>query len=192
MHWGTENVYYPSPKQIHLAHRLVDAGAALILGHHPHALQAIEEYHGGLIAYSLGNFQFRCDSSAAWYQRCRNDWTGILHVGLDRGGVREWRLIPVEIGLDALPRLAGAGSAPEIEALAQKISAPVRRGGYPDLEWFAEIAPAYLQGNGKSFLVRIRRYGLKHLLQGGRWLVSPFVLKCYMGLLWRALGGGIK
>lgn len=185
LHWGTENVYYPSPEQIALAHRLVDAGAALVLGHHPHALQAIEAYNGGLIAYSLGNFQFICGGRR---RPVRNDWTGILRVGLDATGVREWRLIPVEIGPDACPRLAEASRAREIDSLVKRITAPVTRGGYSSLDWFAEIAPEYLSGNGRSFLLRIKRYGFKHLLQCCRWLVSPFVVKCYMGLLWRALG----
>ncbi|MBP7411723.1 MAG: CapA family protein, partial [Methanoculleus sp.] len=50
LHWGVEMAPYPSPAQIDLARRLVDAGATLILGHHAHTIQAIERYHGGLIA----------------------------------------------------------------------------------------------------------------------------------------------
>lgn len=41
-----------------MAHKLIDNGASLILGHHPHVIQGIEEYKHGLIAYSQGNFQF--------------------------------------------------------------------------------------------------------------------------------------
>jgi poly-gamma-glutamate synthesis protein (capsule biosynthesis protein) len=41
-----------------LGHALVDAGADLVLGHHPHTLHGVEEYAGGLICYSLGNFIF--------------------------------------------------------------------------------------------------------------------------------------
>jgi len=37
---------------------LIDAGADLILGHHPHVTQKIDMYKDGLIAYSLGNFVF--------------------------------------------------------------------------------------------------------------------------------------
>lgn len=58
LHWGDEYVPLPSPQQQQLAHRLVDRGANLILGHHPHVLQPVEEYKGALIAYSLGNFIF--------------------------------------------------------------------------------------------------------------------------------------
>ncbi|HHW28547.1 MAG TPA: CapA family protein [Syntrophomonadaceae bacterium] len=56
LHWGTEYSDYPLDVQRETAHRLVDAGAKLVLGHHPHCLQGIEVYKDSLIAYSLGNF----------------------------------------------------------------------------------------------------------------------------------------
>jgi len=56
LHWGYEYFSYPSIEQVEIAHRLVDAGADFIIGHHPHVIQGIEEYKNSLIAYSLGNF----------------------------------------------------------------------------------------------------------------------------------------
>ncbi len=58
MHWGIEYDDSTSPQQIALAHLMIDAGANLVIGTHPHVLQPIEEYHGGVILYSLGNFIF--------------------------------------------------------------------------------------------------------------------------------------
>lgn len=58
LHWGTEYEDVPARWQVDAARALVDAGADLVIGHHPHVLQAIERYRGGLIAYSLGNFLF--------------------------------------------------------------------------------------------------------------------------------------
>jgi poly-gamma-glutamate capsule biosynthesis protein CapA/YwtB (metallophosphatase superfamily) len=59
LHWGTEYALLPEAEQVALAHRLVDAGALVILGAHPHVLQRLERYGMGqrksLIAYSLGN-----------------------------------------------------------------------------------------------------------------------------------------
>ena len=49
---------FPSPDQIRFARAAVDAGAACIIGHHPHCIQGLERYNGGLIFYSLGNFVF--------------------------------------------------------------------------------------------------------------------------------------
>lgn len=60
LHWGHTGAYLPTPHQQTLAHRLVDAGAAAILGHGPHTLQGVELYRRGIIAYSLGNLAFGC------------------------------------------------------------------------------------------------------------------------------------
>jgi len=57
-HWGEEYKNYPGKKQKKLARMLVDSGADLIIGHHPHVLQGIERYKNAIILYSLGNFIF--------------------------------------------------------------------------------------------------------------------------------------
>lgn len=57
-HWGIERDYVPNATQKNLAHYSIDHGADLILGHHPHVVQGVEEYKGKFIAYSLGNFMF--------------------------------------------------------------------------------------------------------------------------------------
>jgi len=58
VHWGTEYKTINSSYQQELAHKMIDAGADLIIGGHPHVVQNIEEYNGKLIFYSLGNFIF--------------------------------------------------------------------------------------------------------------------------------------
>ncbi|OLN22207.1 capsular biosynthesis protein [Domibacillus antri] len=57
-HWGIERSYVPEESQKTLARFTVDAGADLVVGHHPHVIQGIEEYNGKFIVYSLGNFMF--------------------------------------------------------------------------------------------------------------------------------------
>lgn len=61
IHWGLEYETSPRKQEVDLAHRLIDAGADVILGHHPHVLQPVEIVEAsdgrlGLVAYSLGNF----------------------------------------------------------------------------------------------------------------------------------------
>ena len=73
-HWGIEKEYYPNQYQRNLGHQLIDAGADLVIGHHPHVLQGIEEYNGKIICYSLGNFSFGgnrnpSDKNTAVYQQ---------------------------------------------------------------------------------------------------------------------------
>ena len=58
LHWGGENTFRPILQQVVDAHRLVDAGANLIVGHHSHTLQPKEQYKGATIFYSIGNFIF--------------------------------------------------------------------------------------------------------------------------------------
>jgi len=58
LHWGYEYEQLPLPVHRQIAHRLVDEGADLIIGHHPHVIQAFESYKGRHIYYSLGNFYF--------------------------------------------------------------------------------------------------------------------------------------
>ncbi len=57
-HWGIEREYQQNYIQENIAHYAIDKGADLVLGHHPHVLQGIEEYNGKYIVYSLGNFVF--------------------------------------------------------------------------------------------------------------------------------------
>ncbi|WP_252432257.1 CapA family protein [Peribacillus butanolivorans] len=57
-HWGVERSQIPNEGQRSLARYTVDNGADLVLGHHPHVVQGIEEYNGKFIVYSLGNFMF--------------------------------------------------------------------------------------------------------------------------------------
>ena len=58
IHWGDEYADEPAKIQQTAARQLIDQGALAVVGHHPHVLQGIERYQGGLIAYSLGNFLF--------------------------------------------------------------------------------------------------------------------------------------
>ncbi len=58
LHWGYESYIYPSPQQIELAHQIIEAGAGIVIGHHPHIIQGFERYKNGVIFYSLGNFFF--------------------------------------------------------------------------------------------------------------------------------------
>ncbi|MBU3155716.1 CapA family protein [Clostridium estertheticum] len=62
-HWGAENAYYPVAAQKDLAHFAIDNGADIILGHHPHVIEGIEQYKNKIIAYSLGNFCFGGNSN---------------------------------------------------------------------------------------------------------------------------------
>ena len=61
IHWGIEYAPTPRPDDVELAHKLMEAGASVLIGHHPHVLQQVETYittdnRNTVIFYSLGNF----------------------------------------------------------------------------------------------------------------------------------------
>lgn len=61
IHWGVEYATVPRPEDVELAHKMLDAGASVIVGHHPHVLQPVDTYttsdgRNTVIFYSLGNF----------------------------------------------------------------------------------------------------------------------------------------
>ena len=57
-HWGKEYRHIPSKGKAALYRRYIDAGADIVLGHHPHVIQGVEAYKSGIIFHSLGNFSF--------------------------------------------------------------------------------------------------------------------------------------
>jgi hypothetical protein len=101
LHFGREGIQLPSPAERRLAARLVDAGAAAVLGHGPHVPRGIERRGRGVIAYSLGNLAFAC--------RCTDEADALVlrfTVGAD-GGVADVVAIPILAGLGgAAPRPA--------------------------------------------------------------------------------------
>lgn len=58
VHFGVEYQHKQNKRQIEIAHKLVDSGADVVFGHHPHVVEPFEVYNGSLIFYSLGNFVF--------------------------------------------------------------------------------------------------------------------------------------
>ncbi|MDI6716402.1 MAG: CapA family protein [Actinomycetota bacterium] len=103
LHWGQERATYPSSDQTKLAHQIIDSGADIILGHHPHVIQGIEIYKGKLIAYSLGNFMF----SPGNFDGRK---TVILTTKIDKGKINEIVIYPVFIS-DIRPHIMGGKEA---------------------------------------------------------------------------------
>lgn len=87
-HWGEEYTGVANRDQRKLAHQVIDAGADLVLGHHPHVLQGLELYRDRLIAYSLGDF--------VWdHYRPVTGETIILQVTVPRTGLPAFGAVPI-------------------------------------------------------------------------------------------------
>lgn len=103
-HWGTQHSHYPTMIQQNMAHLAADAGADIILGHHPHVLQGIELYGGKVSAYSLGNFLFRLG---------REKESMLLEFEVQKEGITEVTIIPLITDI-AQPRIATGTDAERI------------------------------------------------------------------------------
>lgn len=100
LHWGAEYQKEPNAQQKKLAHEIIDAGAKIIIGHHPHVTQPVESYRSGLIFYSLGNFVFDQPWSEATKQ---GQITKIIFEGKD---VKSYELTPIYIRDFCQPQLS--------------------------------------------------------------------------------------
>ena len=106
-HYGVENLDHASRAQHYLATGAIDAGASLVLGSHSHRLQEIEQYKGGLIVYSLGNFVFDGFDGSS-------NLTAILSVSLGKSGVIGFTWYPMVI-VNGIPQPADAQYAQVIQ-----------------------------------------------------------------------------
>ncbi|MDA8429770.1 MAG: CapA family protein [Geobacteraceae bacterium] len=88
-HWGTEGSSEIQPYQRTIAHKAIEAGADVIIGHHPHVLRGIERYKTGIVFYSLGNFVFASKGTSA-------DAGLIVRLRLS-DAQREAELLPLDI-----------------------------------------------------------------------------------------------
>lgn len=138
LHWGVPFCYMPSAQgplaqyQQPLARRLIDAGADLIIGHHPHCIHPVEFYKSGLILYSTGNFIF--DWSDGWspdsmvaaedahpaapYKPAlvKGAWfeSAVFRVTLDSSRGPELRVEPIELDANSQPIMPSPDTAASI------------------------------------------------------------------------------
>lgn len=100
MHAGDEYKNNPNKLQINFAHAAIDAGADLVIGHHPHVVQTLEKYKGKYIFYSLGNFIFDQMFSDATREGL------VIKVNLTNDVISAIELTPTWMERIAQPRIA--------------------------------------------------------------------------------------
>ena len=120
-HWGWEYAKYPTETDRKTARLAIDAGAKLVVGHHPHVIQGVERYQGGLICYSLGNFvfdQWRASTRRGLMLRCHFD---------RKGSISSAELLPTIIDPQEFrPRIASGTVAKPILKAVQQLSAHLK------------------------------------------------------------------
>ncbi len=132
-HWGAEGVHVPNDEQVRVGRAAIDAGADVVIGHHPHVIQGIDDYKGRKIVYSLGNFVFGgnghpADTDAVLFQQA-------FAKGPDgkAGPVANTaRVVPVKLGGPAeafRPTLLQGAEKDRVLARVDEYSRALRRPG---------------------------------------------------------------
>ena len=107
MHSGNEYVNKPNSSQVNFAHSAIDAGADLVIGHHPHVVQILEKYKDKYIFYSLGNFIF--DQQASETRKGL-----MIKVYFTKDEITKISLLPIIMKNLAQPEIADINEAKKI------------------------------------------------------------------------------
>ena len=176
VHWGIEYVFFPISYQVRWARKMIDAGAALIIGHGPHYPQGFEEYRGGRIIYSLGNFIF--DEPQKFSQR-----SFIYGTRIEPSGLAGNEIYPVH-AVDGLPRVVHGRDRQRLIGLLDALSRRYRKMTRKEWQkvnniWFQDMVWRTLTMRSfkffrlppPSFFLRL---GLKNYLRKARTFSSFF------------------
>lgn len=192
VHWGKENLHYPPPAVLELGRRLIDQGADLVIGHHPHVVQGIEVRGRGVILFSLGNLLYPD------YPEQRLSFAGpqreslVVLVRLSATGAEVVELVPVAMAADGSLTRLGELRRSEMLTEVERYSAVFARAEYPAF-WQAQVRRAearrlwrvldeeVLNAGWRGGACRLARLGRKNLCSIGRSLAE---------ILGRGAGGG--
>ena len=105
MHWGWEHEP-ENDRQRELARKMIDAGADVVVGGHPHVTQGVEYYRNRLIVYSIGNFVFNGFEE----EEARRGW--VLQLTLNKDGLVEWNTVVARLDEEGIPHPAPKTESP--------------------------------------------------------------------------------
>lgn len=177
IHWGIEQYLYPTPDQRILARELVQAGADIVLGHHPHVLQGMEKINGCPIFYSMGNFLFdefnwsfinrEGNPQQSRFKLSEKNRESGLFVIHSSGKKREYRFIPTVIANDGIIHLDESPKRlNEFKKLCSRLNVPLYNKVWKlyslKMEWGLRIKP--LMG-GEITWARIKKIRPSHFKQ---------------------------
>ncbi len=130
LHWGIEMSNYPMPQDRKLAAQIVEEGADLILGHHPHVVQGVEALGASHVAYSMGNFIF--DIYAGRVQHGFDPWDlragCLVEAVLDKDGVSSFDVVPTFLSEQGIGALARGAEKERIARLLSDLSTGIETG----------------------------------------------------------------
>jgi hypothetical protein len=191
-HGGIEATHYPKKVQMAACHQLVECGADLVLGTHPHTIQGMEVYHGVHIFYSVGDFiapMHLPDARQVWQRQTALAKTGYdfdvavieralaLQVTLRRGRTPDVRPVPIRVGDDGLPQALAESEQKEAETFFANLCEAFGRPDDPVWRRRDEIERATnrlgLQGISLGFVLRnLYRIRPRHVIEFFKLLLS--------------------
>ncbi|MBQ6598650.1 MAG: CapA family protein [Lentisphaeria bacterium] len=123
IHAGHEFTFRPSPRIREAYRGFIDAGADLVIGHHPHVIEGVEQYGNGFIAYSLGNLVFDSDYVSAYP---KTDLGYLVSVALEKRKLKRMTLIPYRLRDDCIVSELTEDEFDEFAAFLREISDPLK------------------------------------------------------------------
>lgn len=195
LHWGVEFSDYPSPGDIKIAHKIIDMGVSVILGHHPHVIQGYEMYCNGLIFYSLGNFVYDPYSERVFVDTKLNERLEniIAEIRFTQSNIVSFSVVPVKINTDLRPVVLNGEEKERLIGRLNSLSANVENSKSSFFHsalanlWVRELKTykLRLKENGWHFVwSRLRALEVRHIK-----LLVGFIISKIMGKSGHGSGG---
>jgi len=188
LHWGTELSEYPSPEQVEMSHSFIEKGADIILGHHPHIIQGIEEYKNGIIFYSLGNFIF--DNTAGkvaymgkWEKRNQSI---IAKIKFNKERKIGYSYLPIYQTDKNSLRIAKGENAKEIKERVKKLSEIILSGKLKEYYYYDGVE-SIIKREVRTYIHRMKKEKQVFLF----WMIKNFKFR-YIKIIVKFLSSKIK
>jgi len=182
VHKGHEFIYYPHPEHQKRMREIVDLGADIVLGHHPHFPQGFEAYKNKLIFYSLSKFVFdepypnRFESSL--FKGLRGKIFGV-DIRVSKEQIVDFEIVPLVMSNEFQTSLQEGERKSESLEFMRRLSLPLAGG---DLEKaFYRGGRDYLIAQMLAFFHLMRIKGLKTIYHLLRWIVREDTIRMIVG-----------
>lgn len=186
LHWGYQFDQYPEPRQIETARKIIDLGALIVYGHHPHVVQGMEQYRNGIILYSMGNF-FSPDFKRAdgcWFRFPKESYrSAIAQCEMGTDGVRSVSLVPLLFGPDCRIHLLSGNDESQAITVFDRLSDVLNEANYyriwskhhrktkswrarTELRlWWCGMAAVWRRIRARGLLASLKKFRLRHLIK---------------------------